>query len=71
MPIYELICPECGEKAEVILAMSAELPLCPHCNISMKRGAGSLAFFRFKGAIDGETPGAKKYAAEITRKTRR
>jgi len=71
MPIYELICPECGNGTEVILAMNAELPLCPLCNTQMERGAGSLAFFRFKGAIDGETPGAKKYAAEITRKTRR
>ncbi|MBA7708552.1 hypothetical protein ES703_117454 [subsurface metagenome] len=71
MPIYDLICPECGEKTEVILAMKAELPLCPHCNISMKRSTGSLAFWRFKGAIDGETPGAKKYGAEITKKTRR
>ena len=71
MPIYELTCPECGSRMEAILAMDAELPPCPVCLTPMRRGAGSLAFWRFKGAIDGETPGAKKYAAEITRKTRK
>jgi len=71
MPIYELTCPECGNKTEVISSMEAGLPPCPICNTQMERGAGSLAFFRFKGAIDGETPGAKKYADEITRKTRK
>lgn len=71
MPLYEFKCSKCGHKMETIQTFEAEAPLCPHCHIPMKRGCGSLAFFRFKGDIQGETPGSRKYGAEITRKTRR
>ena len=71
MPLYDFICPECGYKIEAIVAINAELPLCIHCAIPMKRGYGSIAFYRMKGDIQGETPGARKYAMEITRKTRK
>lgn len=73
MPIYELKCPKCRNKTEVILAMDAELPLCPHCNIQMERSWSYKPniVVRWKGDIHGETRGSRMYGAEITRKTRK
>ena len=68
-PLYDFECPECGCKVELIQTFKAETPLCPHCHIPMKRGCGSLALLIMKDEQGTST--AKKYAAEITRKTRK
>ena len=31
MPIYEMVCQDCGHQAEVILHGTVELPPCPAC----------------------------------------
>ncbi len=66
MPLYELKCPKCGNKEEVILPINGRLPLCIYCPTQMQRSYGSIAFYRMKGDIQGETPGSRKYAKEIT-----
>lgn len=69
-PIYDFTCEKCEYTIEVLLAMNAEVPLCIHCDVPMRRGCGSLAFFRMKGELQGSTPGVRMRAEEITRKTR-
>lgn len=71
MPIYKFKCPECDHEEEVLQGFDDDTPQCPKCRIPMERGTGNLAFWRFKGDIMGETPGSKKYGAEITRKMRK
>jgi putative FmdB family regulatory protein len=31
MPIYDVICDQCGKGSEVLVTGSAESPVCPHC----------------------------------------
>ena len=69
MPLYDFTCLVCGKKIEVLQPMNKESPVC--CDKPMGRGAGSMAFFRMKGALQGETRGSRMYAEEITRKTRK
>lgn len=71
MPLYEFKCSNCEHRTETIQTFEAEAPLCLHCHIPMERGCGNLTFWRFKGDILGETPGSRKYGAEIMGKTRK
>jgi len=65
-PIYEITCPKCKYKEEVLLGINAPVPPCLFCDIPMNKGSGSIAFYRMKGDIQGTTPGTRKYAREIT-----
>ncbi|KKN00331.1 hypothetical protein LCGC14_1138860 [marine sediment metagenome] len=74
-PLYEFKCVKCGLRLEIIQAMSQKSPLCPDCKernyfIPMRRGAGSLAFFRTLGEPNGSTRGTRLYAEELTKKGR-
>lgn len=42
---------------------------CPKCQSPMQKGAGSIAFYRIKGDIQGSTPGIRKKAAELTKRS--
>lgn len=44
MPLYEYVCPRCGEKREV-LARSADAaaPACPQCGATMDKGWAPVA----------------------------
>ena len=70
-PLYDITCPKCGYKIEALMSFDAPMPLCIQCNVPMERSYGSLAYFVMKGEIQGSTPGIRKRAEEITRKTRR
>ena len=73
MPLYEFTCPKCRETIEALMAINAnaEAPLCISCQIPMEKGCGSIATYRIKGDIQGETPESRKYARYITNKKRR
>lgn len=71
MPLYEFTCPICGYKLEALMGFNAPMPLCISCQIPMEKGCGSIATYRIKGDIQGETPESRKYARYITDKKRR
>jgi len=48
MPIYEYLCPECGNDFETIHKVSAPAPACPKCGAGVKKKI-SLAAFHLKG----------------------
>ena len=67
MPVFDIYCLDCNENHEVISEFhSLKCPNCGSTNVR-RRWTGS-PMFRMKGDIQGETPGARKYAAELTRK---
>lgn len=70
MPIYEFICTRCQAMDEKILPVESFKdynPIC--CGIPMQRLVGSMAYWQWKNDRNGTTPGIRKYAAEITRKS--
>lgn len=44
MPLYELVCDNCGHKKEEILNMDDQEPVCDKCGLRMRRAMSAPAF---------------------------
>ena len=67
MPVFDIYCPTCKERLETI--SEVDNLKCPKCgNDDVERLWTGKPMFRMKGDIQGETPGAKKYANWLTNK---
>ena len=68
MPLYEFVC-TCGKRREAVLSVKAEPPLCT-CGKRMQRlFVPENILFIMKGDPQGSTPGVRKKAEEITKKS--
>ena len=80
MPLFDIKCLDCGTEDQIIALVAqdylvhskldldkAKCPNCGSAHIERKWTVNSIVFI-MKGDIQGETPGARKYAEELTRK---
>ena len=44
MPLYELICPKCGQEKEEFLKLNEPEPVCDKCKVQMRKAMSAPAF---------------------------
>lgn len=44
MPLYDFICPKCGQEKEEFLKLNKQEPVCDKCGIQMKKAMSAPAF---------------------------
>jgi putative FmdB family regulatory protein len=44
MPLYDLVCDQCGHTKEQVLKLEEEMPVCDKCGERMKKAMSAPAF---------------------------
>jgi len=44
VPIYDLVCEECGDKVEMFLKLNEKEPVCDKCGGTLKKAMSAPAF---------------------------
>ena len=60
MPLYDFVCPNCGQTKEKFIKLNEQEPVCDKCNSRMRKAISAPAFILKGGGWYKDLYGLKK-----------